>query len=422
MKIRVLKKFSSMWKDIPETPKDPILYFNQLYAADKNPAKANLAVGAYADDNGKPWILPSATQALKKMTDSGNLNFGYLGMTGDAEFTEESVKMAYGYNESTQLLANTVPLKHVAKTQTLSGTGAVHSAYTLAQQFYKNYNGKVWTPSPTWPIHNTMATIMGMEVKTYHYYDLVKREFDSAKLIAAIKNIPEDSLVVLHSSGHNPTGYDATDSEWKEIVEIAKSRRFLVLMDTAYQGFVSGDLMKDGLPVRLMAENKVPLMVAQSYAKNMGLYGHRTGCFSVVCENEETARKMTDFFGQRNRNIFSNPPRFGSDIAKTILKDKQIFQQWLVDIKTMADSINQRRTLLVEELKKNNCPGEWDYILKQKGMFAFTQLQVQHCTALREKHAIYMTENGRISITGLNTKNVKHIGAAIADVVKNTKL
>jgi len=130
---------------------------------------------------------------------------------------------------------------------------------------------------------------------------------------------------------------------------------------------------------------------------------------------------MTDFFGQRNRNTFSNPPRFGSDIARTIFKDPQIYAQWLKDIKTMADNINPRRAMFLDALKKNGCPGSWEYIRKQQGMFAFTQLKSAHAVALREKYAIYMTENGRISITGLNSKNIEYIANAISEVMKTGK-
>lgn len=421
MQPATIKRLSETWKPIPETPKDPILHFNALYAKDPNPKKANLAVGAYADDDGKPWVLPSVQMAIKKLSSIGALPFGYLGMTGDLEFTAESVKMAYGFDAKTELLAGRFKIDQIARTQTLSGTGAVNLAYALVQTFYKDFDGKVWTSNPTWPIHNTMAKIMGIEVKNYFYYDLEKRAFDSRKYIESLKGIPEKSFVVLHCSGHNPTGYDVTDAEWQEIANICKQRGFVVLMDTAYQGFVTGDLTKDGLPIRLMAQTGVPIIIAQSYAKNMGLYGQRTGCLSVPCNDAEVARKMTDFFGQRNRNTFSNPPRFGSDIAKTIFKDPKIYAQWRTDIKTMADNINLRRTMFLDGIKKNGCPGSWEYIKTQRGMFAFTQLKAHHAVALREKYSIYMTENGRISITGLNTKNIDYITNAISEVMKAQK-
>jgi aspartate/tyrosine/aromatic aminotransferase len=42
--------------------------------------------------------------------------------------------------------------------------------------------------------------------------------------------------------------------------------------DVAYQGFKSGDLEKDASAVRLFVQENHELLVAQSFAKNMGLY------------------------------------------------------------------------------------------------------------------------------------------------------
>lgn len=40
-------------------PLDPILGVTESYKRDKNPNKINLGVGAYRDDNGKPYVLSS---------------------------------------------------------------------------------------------------------------------------------------------------------------------------------------------------------------------------------------------------------------------------------------------------------------------------------------------------------------------------
>lgn len=40
-------------------PPDAILGITEAYKKDQNPKKVNLGVGAYRDDNGKPFILPS---------------------------------------------------------------------------------------------------------------------------------------------------------------------------------------------------------------------------------------------------------------------------------------------------------------------------------------------------------------------------
>lgn len=54
----------------------------------------------------------------------------------------------------------------------------------------------------------------------------------------------------------------------------------------AYQGFASGDISKDAQAVRLFVKEGHRIALAQSYAKNMGLYGERAGAFSIVADNK----------------------------------------------------------------------------------------------------------------------------------------
>jgi aspartate aminotransferase len=59
--------------------------------------------------------------------------------------------------------------------------------------------------------------------------------------------------------------------------------RFLsALRVTLAQGFASGDLDKDAAALRMFTRAGLELLLAQSYAKNMGLYGERVGAISVV--------------------------------------------------------------------------------------------------------------------------------------------
>ena len=48
---------TSVWSGLKLGPPDPILGVTQAFLADKNPKKINLGVGAYRDDNGKPFVL-----------------------------------------------------------------------------------------------------------------------------------------------------------------------------------------------------------------------------------------------------------------------------------------------------------------------------------------------------------------------------
>jgi aspartate aminotransferase len=55
---------------------------------------------------------------------------------------------------------------------------------------------------------------------------------------------------VLHTVAHNPTGVDPTQEQWKLIAAVCKEREAIVIMDTAYQGYASGDLEKDAWAAR----------------------------------------------------------------------------------------------------------------------------------------------------------------------------
>jgi aspartate/tyrosine/aromatic aminotransferase len=77
----------------------------------------------------------------------------------------------------------------------------------------------------------------------------------------------------LHACAHNPTGVDPNTEDWKKIAEVMKTKKLIPYFDSAYQGFASGDIIKDAWPIRYFTSQGFNLLVSQSYAKNMGLYG-----------------------------------------------------------------------------------------------------------------------------------------------------
>lgn len=50
-------KQMSFWSNVVEAPRDAILGLNQNFLEDPSPNKLNLGVGAYRNDDGKPWVL-----------------------------------------------------------------------------------------------------------------------------------------------------------------------------------------------------------------------------------------------------------------------------------------------------------------------------------------------------------------------------
>lgn len=56
---------SSWWSHVEMGPPDAILGVTEAYKKDTNPKKISLGVGAYRDDNGKPFVLPSVSDRLE---------------------------------------------------------------------------------------------------------------------------------------------------------------------------------------------------------------------------------------------------------------------------------------------------------------------------------------------------------------------
>jgi aspartate/tyrosine/aromatic aminotransferase len=71
-----------------------------------------------------------------------------------------------------------------------------------------------------------------------------------------------------------------------------KKNSLIPFFDSAYQGFATGDLERDAWPIRYFVSQGFQMFAAQSFAKNMGLYGERVGALHVVLNTKETAEKV----------------------------------------------------------------------------------------------------------------------------------
>lgn len=111
-------------------------------------------------------------------------------------------------------------------------------------------------------------------------------------MLEDLRKATPGSIVLLHTCAHNPTGVDPTLEQWKAIAEVVKQNKLYPFFDTAYQGFVSGDLNTDGAGLRYFLNQGFEMVIAQSFAKIMGLYGERTGALHFVCKNKEVAANV----------------------------------------------------------------------------------------------------------------------------------
>ena len=244
-------------------------------------------------------------------------------------------------------------------------------------------------------------------------------------MVSALKSAPSESVILLHACAHNPTGVDPTEEQWMKIAQVMKKGKLFPFFDCAYQGFASGDLAKDNFAIRYFVQRGFEMLIAQSFAKNCGVYGQRAGAIhyvsSPVPDAKGNAKRVHSQMCILQRSEISNPPIYGAKIVAIILNDDELFKEWQENLKTMAGRIIEMRKSLKAGLDENKTPGTWDHIISQIGMFSFTGLTEAHVKELQSKWHIYMTKNGRISMAGLNTKNVKYVAEAFDDVVRNVK-
>jgi aspartate aminotransferase len=195
----------------------------------------------------------------------------------------------------------------------------------------------------------------------------------------------------------------------------------VVFFDSAYQGFASGDLDRDAFAVRYFVSRGFEFMVAQSYSKNFGLYNERCGCLVVVTRSADLVEAVRSQLAKIARPMISNPPAFGARIVDTVLNTPALYEEWVGNLKSMASRIAEMRRRLYDALVKRGTPGTWNHIVDQIGMFSYTGLTRPQVQCLKEKYHVYMAENGRISMAGLNSKNVDYFAEGVDFAVRNHK-
>ncbi|XP_010532471.1 PREDICTED: aspartate aminotransferase 3, chloroplastic [Tarenaya hassleriana] len=395
----------SVFAHLVQAPEDPILGVTVAYNKDPSPSKLNLGVGAYRTEDGKPLVLNVVRKAEQQIINDRSRVKEYLPIVGLAEFNKLSAKLILGA-DSPAIREN-----RVTTVQCLSGTGSLRVG---AEFLAKHYHEKtIYIPVPTWGNHPKIFALAGLSVKTYRYYDPATRGLNFKGLLEDLGSASSGAIVLLHACAHNPTGVDPTVQQWEQIRQLLRSKGLMPFFDSAYQGFASGNLESDAQSIRMFVADGGECLVAQSFAKNMGLYGERVGALSIVCKAADVAGRVESQLKLVIRPMYSNPPIHGASIVAAILRDRNMFNEWTLELKAMADRIISMRKQLFDALRARGTPGDWSHIVKQIGMFTFTGLNTAQVSFMTKEYHIYMTSDGRISMAGLSSKTVPHLTEAI---------
>ncbi|RDW93936.1 Aspartate aminotransferase [Aspergillus mulundensis] len=406
---------------IRDLPRDEAFAITADFQADDHPQKVSLGAGVYRDESSKPWVLPSVKEAKKRLHEQ-ELNHEYLPIQGSEPFLTAARELILGPAQS----ENTV-----ISIQTISGTGANHLAAAFLSQHLKPKH--VFFSDPTWSNHSLVWEVAAPDVvqKTYPYYLPASRSLDFEGMMSTLESTAvEDDIVVLHACAHNPTGIDPSREQWRTLAELMKRKRLFPVFDSAYQGFATGDVDADAWAVRYFqqtlfgATESEPrpqgMGIAQSFAKNFGLYGERVGAFHLVLPPRAPAAGARSQLLRLVRAEMSNAPLFGCRVVAMILSDPELRTRWKEDLQTMSGRIKRMRSILRREIEKHpkSEVGDWKHLEDQIGMFSYTGLREEQVLRLKDVHHVYLMRNGRASLSGLTEANAEYVADAIAEVMR----
>ncbi|WP_423679747.1 aromatic amino acid transaminase [Undibacterium sp. WLHG33] len=398
---------SPLFSAIEMAPRDPILGITEAYNADQNPAKVNLGVGVYYDDNGKVPLLECVKKAEAILIEKYSPRT-YLPIEGLAAYDKAVQELVFGADSAV------VKEKRAITAQAIGGTGALKLGADFLHRFTPD--SQVWISDPSWENHRALFESAGFKVNNYPYYDANTRGVNFAGMLDALKTMPAGSIVLLHACCHNPTGADLTDDQWTQVIEVITQRGLIPFLDMAYQGFGDG-IEADGKVVRRFAEAGGALFVSNSFSKSFSLYGERVGALSIAASNADEAVRIMSQLKRVIRTNYSNPPSHGGQVVATVLATPELRQLWEEELAGMRVRIREMRHAFVAKLKEKAPAHNFDFVIQQRGMFSYSGLTKEQVSKLREGNSIYAVDTGRICVAALNSKNIDNVIDAIAKVL-----
>lgn len=397
-----------MFDRISAVPADAIMALMQQCKADTRAEKVDLGPGVYRDVAGTVPIMRAVKTAEGLIFDE-ETSKTYVSTTGRVGFRDHVLDLVLGPDHPVRNSGR------IASSQAAGGSGALRIGAQLA--YAASPNATVWVSTPTWANHIPLIGSSGLKLDTYPYYNRETLGVDFDDMLAHLDaNAKPGDMVLLHGCCHNPTGADLSAAQWDEIVPFLNARELVPFVDLAYLGLGQG-IEEDGYGLRLTIRECPEVIFTMSASKNFGLYKERVGLLGVICADTAHTAAVQSQLGAIQRTLISMPPDHGAQIVERILGDGELKRMWVDELTEMRGRIRNLRQLLSEALDGQGGEHIARAVVNQNGMFSMLPVTTEQAVRLREDHAIYMTNSGRINIAGANVSNIPAVAAALLAVL-----
>jgi aspartate/tyrosine/aromatic aminotransferase len=392
-----------MFETLETASPDAIYAVMAAVRADPRPGKIDLSIGVYHDRERRSPIMRAVREAERRLLETEETK-SYLDLAGHDLFNAGMTALAFG----------DAARERIRAVQTPGGTGAVRVLAELIKRAWPD--ARMWLSGPTWPNHPAIMRAVGLETRSYPYFDPSTNEVQAAAMLGALAQAGPGDVVLLHGCCHNPTGAELMPEHWDAIADLAVAQGFLPFIDFAYQGFGDG-LEQDALGVRRLAAKVPEMVVAASCSKNFGLYRDRVGCAFVLGASPERADVMLGQLLGVARANYSSPPAHGAAIVGAILDDAALRAEWRAELDDMRSHMQGLRRVLAASLRARSNGDRFDFIARHRGMFSLIGATGEQVARLRDEHAVYMVGAGRINIAGLPEAEVDRFADALIAVL-----
>lgn len=392
-----------MFTALNALPADSLLGLTRLFNEDRRVRKIDLGVGVYRTPDNKTPVMSAVAEAQRRLS-ARETTKTYLPPEG-----------APGFGDAIHALLfdETLSAERCAVVQTPGGCGALR----LGAELVKRAGASAVTiGAPTWANHGPLISSAGLVISMIPYYDAESGTADFDGFYAAASKLQSKDVLLLHACCHNPTGADLAKEEVDAVIDLAEQNGFLPFVDFAYHGFARS-LDEDARMIRRMAERLPEFLVAYSCSKNFGLYRERAGALLMIGADAGRTAAMKSHAVNIARQIYSMPPAHGGILATEILTTPELARSWRAELESMRLAVIGNRRLLARSAREHQLGDRFDYIERQNGMFSLLPVNEAGVLALRERHGVYLANNGRANLCGVNEGNVGHLCEALSDVL-----
>jgi len=394
-----------LFESLQTMPADAILGLLIEHRNDPRPNKIDLGVGVYRNAVGETPVLATIKKAEQRLLRT-QTSKAYIGTAGDAAFNTAVQAMTF---------AGAVPDDRLVTIQTPGGSGSLRVAAGLLLRARED--ATIWFGEPTWANHMPLLGGAGLTLKPFPYYDTEKHIIHVDAMLDTLRTIPKGDVILLHACCHNPSGFDPSEAEWREIADVIAERELLPFIDAAYQG-LARNIDDDVFAIRHLATLVPEMIVSTSCSKNFGLYRDRVGSLSLMSATADSLGVLASQANNYVRTVYSMPPDHGAAAVSIILADDKLRAEWLVELKDMRDRLKAMRGLLYNALLEKAPGQDFSHLVRATGMFCFLGISAENIVRLKKDFGIYMVDDSRINVAGITADNVDYLSDSIAAVLQ----